>query len=72
MVLQYLVCRIHIIVQKKEIKIDLDKSKLIGIMPVRTQKEISQVMRGWGTEVLDSIEEVSIDLWKSYYPRLDF
>jgi len=46
--------------------IDLDKSKLIGIMPVRTQAEISQVMRGWGTEVLESIEEVSIDLWKGY------
>ncbi len=46
--------------------IDLDKSKLIGILPVRTQEEISQVMRGWGTEVLESIEEVSIDLWKGY------
>jgi transposase len=46
--------------------IDLDKSKLIGILPVRTQEEISQVMRGWGTEVLGSIEEVSIDLWKGY------
>jgi transposase len=46
--------------------IDLDKSKLIGIMPVRTQEEISQVMKGWGTEVLELIEEVSIDLWKGY------
>ena len=46
--------------------IDLDKSKLIDIMPVRTQEEISQVMKGWGTEVLESIEEVSIDLWKGY------
>jgi ATP-dependent Clp protease ATP-binding subunit ClpA len=71
MVLQYLVCRIHIRVQKKEIKIDLDKSKLIGIMRVRTQEEISQVMRGWGTEVLDSIEEVSIDLWKGYKNFVD-
>ena len=35
-------------------------------MPVRTQAEISLVMRGWGTEVLESIEEVSIDLWKGY------
>ncbi len=35
-------------------------------MPARTQEEISQVMRGWGTDVLDSIEEVSIDLWKGY------
>ncbi|MEG4853051.1 transposase [Microcoleus sp. B5-D4] len=46
--------------------IDLDKSKLIGILAGRTQSEISQVMRGWGTEVLESIEEVSIDLWKGY------
>lgn len=46
--------------------IDLDKSKLIGILPARTQEEISQVMKGWGTEVLESIEEVSIDLWKGY------
>jgi len=46
--------------------IDLDKSKLIGIIDGRTQSEISQVMRGWGTEVLESIEEVSIDLWKGY------
>ena len=46
--------------------IDLDKSKLIGIIDGRRQEEISQVMRGWGTEVLESIEEVSIDLWKGY------
>lgn len=46
--------------------VDLDKSKLIGILAGRTQAEISQVMRGWGTEVLESIEEVSIDLWKGY------
>jgi transposase len=46
--------------------IDLDQSKLISILPARTQEKISQVMRGWGTEVLDSIEEVSIDLWKGY------
>lgn len=35
-------------------------------MPARTQEEISQVLRGWGKEVLESIEEVSIDLWKGY------
>ncbi|MEP0854116.1 ISL3 family transposase [Funiculus sociatus GB1-A4] len=46
--------------------IDLDKSKLIGILALRTQSEISQVMMGWGTEVLENIEEVSIDLWKGY------
>jgi len=46
--------------------IDLDKSKLIGILAARTQEEISQVLRGWGTEILEGIEEVSIDLWKGY------
>jgi transposase len=46
--------------------IDLDKSKLIGILAGRTQEEISQVIREWGTEVLEGIEEVSIDLWKGY------
>lgn len=46
--------------------IDLEKSKLIGILPARKQEEISQVLRGWGKEVLESIEEVSIDLWKGY------
>ncbi len=33
--------------------IDLDKSKLIGIVAGRTQEEISQVIRGWGREVLE-------------------
>src|SRR5919202_1477713 len=46
--------------------IDLEKSKLIGILPVRTQEEISKVIKRWGAEVLESIEEVSIDLWKGY------
>jgi transposase len=46
--------------------IDLSKSKLIGILAARTQEEISQVLRGWGIEVLEGIEEVSIDLWKGY------
>ncbi|MBD2742750.1 ISL3 family transposase [Coleofasciculus sp. FACHB-1120] len=46
--------------------IDLEKSKLIGIIDGRTQAEISQVIRGWGREVLESIEEVTIDLWKGY------
>ena len=36
---------------RKTILIDLEKSKLIGIMPARTQEEISQVLRGWGKEV---------------------
>ena len=46
--------------------IDLEKSKLIGRLPGRTQEEIKKVLRGWGKEVLEKIEEVSIDLWKGY------
>jgi transposase len=41
--------------------IDLDRSKLIGILPERTQEKIKEVLTQWGTEVLEQIEEVSID-----------
>ena len=30
------------------------------------QEEIREVLLGWGKEVLEQIEEVSIDLWKGY------
>lgn len=46
--------------------IDLEKSKLIGILAGRKQEEIREVLLGWGKEVLEQIEEVSIDLWKGY------
>jgi len=46
--------------------IDLEKSKLIGMLKGRTQEEIREVLLGWGKEVLEQIEEVSIDLWKGY------
>lgn len=35
-------------------------------MAGRKQEEIKEVMLGWGKEVLEQIEEVSIDLWKGY------
>ncbi|MEG4348070.1 ISL3 family transposase [Microcoleus sp. A003_D6] len=35
-------------------------------MKGRTQAEIEPVLESWGSEVLDQIEEVSIDLWKGY------
>lgn len=44
--------------------IDLDKSKLLGILDERTQEKVSEVLEQWGTEVLEKIEEVSIDLWR--------
>jgi transposase len=46
--------------------IDLEKSKLIGVLPGRKQEEIREVLLEWGKEVLEQIEEVSIDLGKGY------
>ena len=46
--------------------IDLDRSKLLMIVDGRTKEEIKKVFEGWGAEVLEGIEEVSIDLWKGY------
>ena len=46
--------------------IDLDKSELIAILPGRTQSDIKSTLLKWGESILNQIEEVSIDLWKSY------
>ncbi|MEG4206429.1 ISL3 family transposase [Microcoleus sp. Pol7_A1] len=46
--------------------IDLEKSDLIGILEKRTQSEIRKKLLSWGTEVLEQIEEVSIDMWRGY------
>ena len=48
------------------ILVDLDKRKPIGMIESRTQKELRKVFEGWGSVVLEQIEEVSIDLWKAY------
>lgn len=46
--------------------VDLDKSQLLAILPGRTQEIIKELFDSWGTEVLEQIEEVSIDLWRGY------
>ncbi len=46
--------------------IDLDKSELLAILPSRKQEDIRKVLMGWGSQVLEKIEEVSIDLWQGY------
>ncbi len=46
--------------------VDLEKSKVVDILEERSQEKIMSVLRDWGTEVLESIEYVSIDLWKPY------
>ncbi len=35
-------------------------------MAGRKQEEIRKVLLGWGKEILEQREEVSIDLWKGY------
>ncbi len=46
--------------------IDLDTSKLIALLNGRTQEVIKKTLMEWGSEVLEKIEEVSIDLWHGY------
>jgi transposase len=46
--------------------IDIDRSKLLAIVEGRTKEEIKGVLTEWGSEVLEGIQEVSIDLWKGY------
>jgi transposase len=46
--------------------VDLDNSKLLAILPGRTKETIREVLNSWGEEVLQQIEEVSIDLWIGY------
>ena len=42
--------------------VNLDTGKLIAILEKRTQEELKKTLTGWGKEVLEQIEEVSIDL----------
>ena len=46
--------------------IDLDKSELLALLPSRKQEDMMKVLMGWRTQVLEQIEEVSIDLWQGY------
>ena len=46
--------------------IDISKGKLLEIVPNRRQEDLRKVLLSWGNEVLNGIEEVSIDLWKPY------
>lgn len=40
--------------------------KLLEIVPSRRKEDLRKVLVSWGEEVLNGIEEVSIDLWKPY------
>jgi len=46
--------------------VDISNSKLLEIVPSRRQEYLRKVLLSWGSEVLNGIEEVSIDLWKPY------
>lgn len=46
--------------------VDLATHKPIEIVKSRRMEEIREVLVGWGTQVLEQIEEVSIDLWSPY------
>lgn len=46
--------------------VDIDSHKLIGMAESRKQEDVKQVLEEWGTEVLDQIVEVSIDLSGNY------
>lgn len=46
--------------------VDIDTGKLIGLVKERKQIEIEKFMKNWGEEVLDKIEEVSIDMTGNY------
>lgn len=46
--------------------VDIQTSKLLAILEGRTKEEIKKVLLDWGAEVLNNIEEVSIDLWAGY------
>ena len=46
--------------------VDLEKRKIVGMIEKRTKKEIKEYLEAWGEEVLTEIQEISIDLWKTY------
>ncbi len=46
--------------------VDLDTGKLIGLVKERKSKTLQEYLESWGEDILNQIEEVSIDLYKMY------
>lgn len=46
--------------------VDLDTRQPIEIVKTRRIEEIRKILIGWGVEILEQIQEVSIDLWYPY------
>ncbi|NES87678.1 MAG: transposase [Moorea sp. SIO2B7] len=45
---------------------DLDTRKLIGLVKERKAKSLEEYLKSWGEEILNNLEEASIDLEKMY------
>lgn len=46
--------------------VNLETHQPITLLPCRTQAALREVFNRWGSEVLEGIEGVSMDLWKPY------
>jgi transposase len=46
--------------------VDLDTGKLVGLVREKKKLTIAKVLLSWGEEVLNQIEEVSIDMARIY------
>ena len=46
--------------------VNLDTGQIVGMLEKRTEDVICEYLKSWGSDVLEGIEEVSIDLWKPY------
>lgn len=46
--------------------VDLEKRKPIALLEKRNKEVIAEYLQGLGCDILNQIEEVSIDLWKPY------
>ena len=52
--------------QNPPLQVDLDPGRLIGLIPERKALAIEELLKSWGREILEKIEEVSMDLYKMY------
>jgi len=50
--------------------VDLDTNKPIELVESRRVEDIRKILTEWGSQVLEQIEEVSIDLWSAYKSSL--
>jgi transposase len=44
--------------------VDIETRQLLAIVESRRIEDLRKVLQSWGSEILNQIEEVSIDLWK--------